>query len=246
MDSTSKLADQQNARLEKQRGEIDEKLREVESAGTAVRSQSEAYRGGEVAKLEAQMTGIRNRAENEAGKLETTQKSIESSIQRVTERIDNTNIEQVYGQLGEKLYVVLQGKPSVGKAGKKPGEKWININLSPMAVGENRVTKQQLEELSRRLERMGYTPYFGTFGSGGPVGTGYGMLGFSGGSRVYFFDQNREKEASDLAKLAKETLGVPEIAATFDDVTHLDTVARQVVQLSGLDFQIFIERAPQK
>jgi hypothetical protein len=54
-----------------------------------------------------------------------------------------------------------------GTAEKKPSEKWVNINLDPMAVGSNRVTTEEVQTLADSLEKAGYTPLFRFLRNGG-------------------------------------------------------------------------------
>jgi hypothetical protein len=105
------------------------------------------------------------------------------------------------------MYVTFNGKPWKSSSAKSASEKWVNINLDPMAIGEARVSTEQLESLSAELKASGYSPFVGAFGFGGAVSSGYGALGYDSSSAVYYFSPTKRSQAEALTKLAGDKLG---------------------------------------
>ena len=243
LDDTSKLADDQSKRITAQGGEIDKKLEDLQKAANQANSLSSGYEK-QATNFEKELGEMRKHAEEQSRRLEDTQKAFEAKISQVTQQINNESIQEAYPTLGQKLYVTFNGHPWKGANEKKPGEKWVNINLDPLAVGENRVSKEQLKSLSDALEKAGYTPYFGFFGVGGPVSTGFGSMGPEV-SGVVYLNASRQKDASELVKIAGETLHIPGMDVHYVDPKSIpEPMKRLVLETSGIDFQIFIARYP--
>jgi hypothetical protein len=241
LDDTSKLADEQNQRITAQGGEIHSKLDDVQKAANRANALSSGYEK-QATEFEKELVAMRSRAEEQSRKLDETQKTFDARIAQVTQQIDNASIRQVYPSLGQKLYVTFNGRPWKGTAEKKPSDRWVDIILDPLAIGESRVSEEQLKSLAGALEKAEYTPYFGSFGVGGPVGTGYGSLA-NGPTGVVYFDPKRVKDASELLKLAGDTLHLPGMTLQFvDSKTVSESMERVVIQDSGIDFQIYVGR----
>jgi uncharacterized Zn finger protein (UPF0148 family) len=241
LDDTSKLAQEQSNRITGQAGEINTKLQQVQTASNRANALSTGYEK-QAADFESELQQMRAHAEQENHRLDDTQKTFNARIEQVTKQIDNVSLQQAYPTLGKKMYVTYNGQPWKGTAGKKPSDKWVNINLDPMAVGSNRVTTEELQTLADRLEKAGYTPYFGFFGTGGPVGTGFGCLA-NGNEGIMYFDPKREKEASDVQRMAADTLHLPGFTAHYVDPKKAEEpLMRFVMENAGMDFQVCIAR----
>ena len=244
LDDTSKLAQEQSNRITGQAGEINTKLQQVQTASNRVKSLSTGYEK-QAADFETELQQMRVHAEQENHRLEDTQKIFNARIEQVTKQIDNVSLQQAYPDLGKKMYVTYNGRAWKGTAGKKPFDKWVNINLDPMAVGANRVTADELQTLVNHLEKAGYTPYFGSFGTGGPVGTGFGCLE-NGIEGIMYFDPKREKEASDVERMVADTLHLSGFVTHYVDPKKADEpLMRYIMENAGIDFQVCIARPKQ-
>lgn len=241
LDDTSRLADEQSRRIAARGGEIRGKLEDVQKEADGAQSLSSGYEKRATG-FENQLSQMRKHAEEQSRRLEDTQKTFDTKIAQVTKQIDNVSIQQAYPTLGQKLYVTFNGGPWKGTDAKKPTDKWVNINIDPLAVGENRISKEQLKSLADALEKAGYTPYFGFFGVAGPVSTGFGSLGRDT-SGVVYFDARRQNDASELLKMAIETLHISGMNTQYVDPKSVTgSMQRLVVETSGIDFQIIIAR----
>jgi uncharacterized Zn finger protein (UPF0148 family) len=241
LDDTSKLAQEQSNRITGQATEINTKLQQVQTASNRANALSTGYEK-QASDLETELQQMRTHAEEENRRLEDTQKTFNARIEQVTKQIDNVSLQQAYPTLGMKMYVTHNGQPWKGTAGKRTSDKWVNINLDPMVVGSNRVTKEELQTLADHLEMAGYTPDFGFFGVGGPVGAGFGCLE-NGKEGIIYFDPKREEEASDVERMAADTLHLPGLVIHYADPKKAsEPLMRFVMENSGIDFQVCIAR----
>jgi len=103
----------------------------------------------------------------------------------------------------------------------------------------------QVEKLKEELKNAGYTPLLGSFGIGGPYGTGYGSLGDINETSVLYFKKASEQMASEVSSIASKTLSLKGLKPVFADVsmTFLPNDDRRfIVENSGLDVQLVLLR----
>jgi hypothetical protein len=239
LDDTSKLADEQNKRLTAQGGEITKKLADVQSASERANSLNAGFEKREK-DFEQDIAQMRAHAEELDRKLEASQRNYDQKIAEVTTKVDNAGIQQAYGSLGQKQYVTLNGQPFKGDANKKPSEKWVIVTLDPYAIGEARVSQEQLKKLAARMEIEGFTPYFGALGFGGAVSGGYGAIGVGSSTAVRYYKESQANEAGKLVQMCKDILGISDMIAVYVGSKDLaDKEQRMIIGTSGIDFQIF-------
>ena len=237
LNATSKLADSESNRISTDGGEINQKLAAVQQAADRANTLGASFEKQEK-QFEQEIGQMRSHAEDLSHKLDATQKTFDVKIAEATKQIDNVSIQRAYPTLGQKMYVTFNGQPWKGRKQKGPTDKWVNINLDPYAIGETRVTQDQLQALSDAMEKAGFTPYFGLFGFGGGVSGGYGSLGNSSATGIRYFNESQKDDASKLLRIAVDTLKIPDM--TVQHSVGVDHVQQTVINDSGLDFQIFI------
>jgi hypothetical protein len=174
------------------------------------------------------------------------EKSLQSKVDQLSKQVQNVSILQAYPTLGQPMFVTYQGGHWKGPEEKEANEKWINIYIDPMAVGD--FSSDQVENLMEQLATSGYTPLLGLFGVGGPYMTSFGRLGDKGnGTTIFYFTKSAEQMAVDVSRLASKALSNIRVEPIFEDLSDLavDDARRFVIQNSGLDLQLFF-RSPQR
>jgi hypothetical protein len=231
LDQLSRDVESQAQRVSDKGGEISQKLEDLDTAANAAQKRGDAYRV---------------RSEELAVRLEGMEKSLESKVDQLSKQVENVSILQAYPTLGQPMFVTYQGGHWKGPEGKEVNEKWINIYIDPMAVGD--FSNDQITNLMDELTKSGYTPLLGLFGVGGPYITGFGRLGDRGnGTTVFYFNKNAEQVAVYVSRLVSEALSNIRVEPIFEDLSDLavDDARRFVIQNSGLDLQLFL-RSPQR
>ncbi len=96
------------------------------------------------------------------------------------------------------------------------------------------------------LKNAGYTPLLGSFGIGGPYGTGYGSLGDINETSVLYFKKASEEMASNVSSIASKSLSIKGLKPVFVDVSSTmlpNDDRRFVIENSGLDVQLVLLRS---
>ena len=126
-------------------------------------------------------------------------------------------------------------------AGKNANEKWLNIFIDPLTIGE--YSPNQITALMEELKKAGYTPLPGMFGIGGPYSGSYGALGNSPEATVFYFRHDAEQMAVEGAAIASKILSIKALKPTFVDLSTLGRDEAFVIENSGLDLQLYLLRS---
>ncbi len=214
---------------------VDQLSRDVDAQTKRV-----ADKGGEI----SQKLGTLDVAASDAQKaLENRLKGLDVRVQEVSKQVDNLSVRQVYPTLGQQKFVTFQSGRWKGQAGKEPKDKWVNIVIDPMVVGD--FSQAQVEQLVTELKKAGYTPLLGSFGVGGPYASGFGSLGNINETSTLYFKKASEQMASEVSSIASKTLSLKGLKPVFVDVSTtfpLNDPRRFVVENSGLDVQLVLLR----
>jgi hypothetical protein len=227
------------------KGSLDQLSLDVEAQRRRV-----AERGSEISQKlgkldatadEAQKKGAlyQSHSEELSRRLETMEKSLESRVEQVSRQVDDVSIRRAYPNLGQEMFVTYNGVRWKSLKEKAPGERWINILIDPMAVPD--LSADQLEKLMADLKTAGYVPLPGMFGVGGPLNSGLGPLGNTGGSTtVLYFKKDSVATATAVCAMVSKALSLGELKPQFVDPVPQDETRRFVMEQSGLDLQIVI------
>ena len=162
-----------------------------------------------------------------------------NSSHQVSKQADIVSVRQAYPTLGQPKFVTYNGGPWKGRAGKGGQERWVDVYIDPVSVGE--FSTDQIDQLVEELKTSGYTPLPGMFGIGGPYVTGYGPLGNSLRTTVFYFDRSSQPMAHNVAATASRILSIEAVEPQFVDVS--DVQQKDIVFLienSGLDLQLYL------
>jgi uncharacterized Zn finger protein (UPF0148 family) len=226
---------------------IDETAKKVDSVKAAVDQLSRdvdtqtkrvADKGGEISQKFDRLDAAANEL---SGRLTAMAKSLETRVAQVAKQVDNVSIRQAYPTLGQPKFVTYNNGQWKGVAGKNPKEKWINIYIDPMTTGD--YTPGQLTAFMEELKKAGYTPLPGIFGIGGPYSGGYGQLGSSSETTVFYFRHDSEQMAVEAAAIAAKTLSIKALKPTFVDLSAFPKDEAFVIENSGLDLQLYLLRS---
>jgi hypothetical protein len=228
VDQLSRDVNVQIKRVSERGNEISQKFETLDTAATESQQRAETYR---------------IRAEQLSARLEEMTKGLENRVQQVAKQVDNVSIRQSYPTLGQPKFVTYRGDRWKDLSEKAPNEKWINIYIDPMAMGD--FSADEVEHLFADLQKSGYTPLPGLFGIGGPYAQGFGPLSDklgAGKSSVFYFNQKSEQMAVDVSQLVSKDLSMRRVEPVFEDFSDLaiDDGRRFVVQNSGLDLQLLL------
>ena len=224
LDQLSREAEAQTRRVADRGGEISRKLESLDAAFSEAQKRVEKYQA---------------RSEDLSRRLEAAGKALESKVEQISKQVDDVSIRRAYPTLGQQLFVTYDGARWKGAAEKGPKERWLSIRIDPRAVGD--FSQDQIEKLVTELKKSGYTPWLGIFGVGGPYSSGYGSLGESNESAVFYFKKDLGQMASDVSAIVSRTLSAKALKPRLADPAALakDDVRRFVIENSGLDLESF-------
>jgi hypothetical protein len=179
------------------------------------------------------------RLQNTVGTLGSSVGTLSGKVQQVSTQVDNASVRQAYPTVGQQLFVTYRGAPWKNPTEKRPGEKWANIVIYPYALPE--VSQTQLEKLLSELKKANFTPILGEFGVGGPYYSGFGGLGDSNQTTVFYFKKDAEAMANEASAIASTILS-DNIRPKFVDPQSFskDDLRGYVIDHSGLDLQLVV------
>jgi hypothetical protein len=221
--------DTQTKRVAEKGGEISQKLQGFDAEITDAQKRVETYQA---------------RSEDLLRRLDAMTKSLDQQTTRLTQvskQVDNVSIGQAYPTLGKEKFVTYNSSPWKGVKDKPSNEKWIHIYIQPQGVGD--YSSEQIEGLLTELKRANYTPVLGgTFGIGGPYTSGWGSLGTSNETAVFYFKKTSEQMATAVCAILAKALSITAPKPQFVDPAGLVDNAdlRFVIEQSGLDVQIYL------
>jgi hypothetical protein len=222
----SKDVDEQTRRVGERSGELSRKLEGLESAAQVALRQGETYR---------------KRSEDLARNVDQMTKSLEVRVAQVSKQVDNLAIRQAYPSLGEKLHVTYAGQSWKGLAGKSANEKWVNISILYISIGN--FGTAQVEALMNALKSAGYTPFLGTFGVDGPYASQAALLGDSAeATQVFYFKRESERMADGVCAIVSGILPFRDLKPKYVDPTAFskEDPRRFILEQSGVDIQILL------
>ena len=227
LDELSRDVDAQTKRAVEASGEISRKLESLETAANEAQKRGETYRA---------------RSEELSARLEAMEKSLETKVAQVSKQVDNVTIRQAYPTLGEQKFITFQSGRWKGKQEKAPTDRWINIYIAPTAVGN--FSPDQLEKLVAELKNSGYTPLLGMFGVGGPYASGFGPLGNSSKTTVFYFQNDAKQMAIEVSEIVSRTLSIKPLEPQFVNVASFGEGddRKFLLENAGLDMQLYILR----
>ena len=155
----SKDLDVQIQRVDQRSGEISERFAMLDKTASNAQTKIDEYI---------------NRADILSTQMDKRLLELSTKVVQVSTQIDNLSIAQTYPSLGMEKILAITAMHGTRKP-KKVGDKWINIFISPHAMGD--FSSKEIETLVRDLRAAGYSPYPGTFGLGGAYNTGTASLG---------------------------------------------------------------------
>jgi outer membrane murein-binding lipoprotein Lpp len=224
LDQLSHDVEAQRKRVAERGSEVSQKLEKLDATADEAQKRGELYQ---------------TRSEELSRRLEGMEKSLESKVEQVSRQVDDISIRRAYPNLGQEMFVTYNGSRWKGSKEKAPNERWINIFIDPIAVGD--FSADQLEKLMADLKTAGYVPLPGMFGVGGPYLSGLGPLGNSGGkTTVLYFKKDLEPMATAVCALVSKTLSIGDLKPVFSDSALLDDTRRFVIERSGLDLQLIL------
>jgi hypothetical protein len=167
------------------------------------------------------------------------EKALETKVEQISKQVDDVSIRRTYPNLGEKLFVTLNGNRWKGKSAKGPNETSVNISVAPYAISD--FSPGQFEQLMAELKAHTYTPILGMFGVGGPYSSGLGSFGGSNDTAtVYYFTKDLGQMATAVCAIASKTLSVNHCKPQFLDPVSFakDDMRALIIGQSGLDCQL--------
>jgi len=210
------------------------------SSDVDVQTKRVAQKGGEISQ---KFQSLDATADAFSKRLDATVESLETKVAQVSKQADIASVRRAYPTLGEQRYITYNSQPWKGLAAKGVKERWINIYIDPLSTGD--FLPGQIDTLAEELGKSGYTPLLGMFGIGGPYFGGYGALGASNETTVFYFQHESESMAKDVAAIASRILLKP-VQARFVDLSVItNTEVAFVIKNSGLDLQLYLLR-PQR
>jgi hypothetical protein len=227
--SLNKLSDDvdaQTKRVTEKSGEISQKLQGFDAAITDAQKRAEAYQA---------------RSEELSRRLDVMAKTVERQATRLTQistQVDNVAIKQTYPTLGQEKFVTYDGAPWRSAAGKPASAKWINIYIQTQGLGDYSV--KQMQRLLADLKTSNFTIWLKGFGLGGPYNTGYGPLGDSNETVVFYFKKESEQMAADVCAIVSKDLSIKAFKPQFINPTNEDADRRFIIEHSGLDLQLYL------
>jgi hypothetical protein len=146
----------------------------------------------------------------------------------------------MYPTIGQTKFVTYQNQKWKGKDEKPSGEKWVAIYIDPLSYSD--VSEANLLTLNEELKKSGYTLFFGTFGIGGPINTGYGPLGGTSTSSVFYFQEETKSMAEDVASIVSKVLSLKSVETQLNDPSTMSNqdYRKFILENSGLDLQIYL------
>jgi len=208
------------------------------SRDEATLSNRVSQRGGEISQ---KLQSLNQTADEFTRRLTSMEKSFDTRLAQIAQQVDNVSVQQAFPGLGQKMFVIYNGRAWKGKAAKTPGDRWINIQLQSYNIP--RFTTDEIDKLMKALRSSGYTPWPGMFGISGPYSTSYGPFGSAGESTVFYFERSSEPMAIDAASIASKVLST-DVKAIFVDPGTQDEPRRFVIENSGIDLQLVLLRPP--
>jgi uncharacterized protein YlxW (UPF0749 family) len=223
LDAVSREADTQKARLDSQSGEASRKLAELQASVDHANKMSAEY--------DAKVSALTHR--------------MESQYTRMATSVNNQVIAAEYPNIDTEPYVMI-GHRRVNGTEKKPGQIWVHVYLSGLAIERHLLTGARFQELLAEMERAGYTPFIGSATSQGLVAGGPEKLckGSTFDSQVCYFDPSKTEAAERLVQIVNKYMALKPPAAqlvTFSaSPDYREIAAKTIVQRSGLDAEVFI------
>ena len=221
IDKLSNALDEQTRRLNDKNADIGQKLASFNAAQTRIEA-------------------AEKRSETVARQVDAMGQALQTKVQQLSTQVDDITVKRAYPSLGQAMFVTLNGGAWKNKKEKKSGEFWVNVNISPVAMGY--FSEAQIKQLLDVLKQDGYTPLLGTFGVGGPYSSGFSNLGDNMyANRVFYFSQDWRQKAETLSSLVSNVVS-RSVPIEFLDPSKIakDSALYFVLQESGLDAQIYL------
>ncbi len=225
IDTTATRIDAVNASLDRLSHDVDAQTQRV------------AEKGNEISQ---KLENLDATANSMSEKLSAAEKALESRVEQISKQADIVSINQAYPTLGQPRFVTYEGRPWKGAAAKGPNEKWINIYVDPLSMGN--FSKDQFQQLIGELKSAGYTSLPGMFGVGGPTTAGLGALGDSYGTALFYFKRDAQHMAQEASDIISRVLSIKSLKPTFVDPSAFPNIVlrRFVIENSGLDLQLVL------
>jgi len=224
LDRLSSDVDAQTKRVAEKNSEMSQKLAALDAAASEAQKKGETYQA---------------HSEELSARLDAMEKALETKVEQISNQVDDISIRRTYPNLGEKLFVTLDGSRWKGKSAKGSNEKWVSIWVGANAISD--FYPSQFEQLMSELKAHNYTPILGMFGVGGPYSSGVGSFeGSAETATVFYFNKDSEQLATTVCAIASKTLSVNGCKPQFVDQNSFpkDDIRKLIIEQSGLDCQL--------
>jgi hypothetical protein len=233
VDDVGTYADAQKKRLEGQSGEVQNKVEQFEAAEKAAENSSVVLQRS-IQRDQQQLDSLRQNTQQQMATLEAS--------------VDERSIRSAFPALGRRAtFTYSDGyyDPST----KKPGELWVNVQLSPDAQLKKSITLADMQTLTTRLQAAHFRVFLGTVGMQDVYNYSLGRMALRGlanpgaTSACFYLEAGNMNRATQLIEATKAVVDFPVSAPTFVERNRPNTgdaTADKMIPLAGMDFQIFI------
>jgi hypothetical protein len=234
VDQLATQAAQQKERLDSQSSGVNQKIRQFEQ-GVADATAKTSTLSAEVQKSQQQLNSLVQQTNQRFSTLQTS--------------IDESRISEVYPFLGRATQYEIGPTVLPPPSSKKPGEFWVDVELSSNANAKSVVNTKDLSEVMRGLRDAGYRVFLGTpiriSALGGPMWAMSQKFLNSGGdnSTVFYHDLQNSDRARQIAENAKryiKALMPTSFIKNDEPPSSPGDAIPDIREHSGIDFQVYI------
>ena len=201
LNETAELAVKQRQRIEGQSTDVAAKITNFQVAATKANDMATSF--------QARITSAQTR-------LEDMTRQYDTRLTQISRAVSHTSIAAVYPMLDVSRSVVISNF-RFDAAQKKPNEKWVNLQVSPQAMGKHLISTKNLESLNTELTDSGITVLPGTVTIEGP-----------GGGVVFRAGDGPETEAAVIYFRPSFRLDAEKILAICSKYFHLPSGSPQL------------------
>ena len=223
IDTLSKEAARQKNRLDSQSGEAATKLAALQRAADKADALAKGYEG----------------------KLDASIHRLDAQSARVERAVNNEAIANAYPTIDTEPYAAL-GNRKIDKSQKKPGEMWVQVNLTGFAIRHEVLSGNKLNQLLTEMADAGYIAFLGTPVLAGRASAGFDQLGTGSpfDCAVVYFDPSFKAKADKLAQIVGNYVKLNPPGAQFSKfpqkLDYNQNFAKIFLDKSGFDAQVYI------
>jgi hypothetical protein len=223
IDALSAEAAAQKARLDSQSGEAAKKMSSLQQTADKFDTLAKEYEtkaNASISRIDAQST-------------------------RVERAVNNQAIAAAYPTIDTEPYAMLGGK-NIDKSQKKPGDIWVQVHLTGLAINRHLLSGDKLNQLLNDMGNSGFTAFLGTPVVQGRVSGGFEQLGTGSpyDSSVIYFNSSDKPKADKLAQIVSKyvALNPPDAQLTTfpEKLSYNEDIVKIFIDKSGFDAQVYI------